>query len=58
MNSLLTDLIPQKVEVAQNFWSEFHVPKGISFSILNRFQQMMAQNLSYSVYNLKVVVHY
>ena len=45
MNSLLTDLIPQKFKVDQNFYREIHVQKALSLSILNGFQQMRAENL-------------
>ena len=35
MNSLLTNLIPQKFKVGQNFWSEIYVQKAISLSVLD-----------------------
>ena len=46
MNSLLTNLIPQKLTIDQNFKLEIRIQKAIHLSILYGLQQMTAQNLS------------
>ena len=46
MNSLLTSLIPAKIQSWPKFLAEIHVKKAISLSILDGFQQMRVQNLS------------
>ena len=35
MNSLLTDLIPSKIQVGQNFWLEIHVQIAVFLSTLD-----------------------
>ena len=42
--------------MGQSFYFEIHVQMIISLSIFDGFQQMRAQNLSYVVYNLKMVI--
>ena len=56
MNSLLTNLIPQKFKVGQKFYLETRVQKAISVLIFNEFQQMRAHNLRgrYSIDNTKL----
>ena len=42
----MTNLIPPKFKIGQNFWLKIHVQKAISLLILDGFQQMRTQNLS------------
>ena len=44
MNSLLTNLRPQKFKVSKNFDFEINVQKLMSSLIPNRLRQMRAQN--------------
>ena len=58
VNSLLENLIPPKIEIGQNLYFEIHIQIATSISIFDGFQQMRAQNLSWIVYNLKIVIYH